>query len=117
MFVEVGDQAQIGNPFETARSFFKILQYGTVAVLGAEDETVKRVPVLIISWTYPALVPSKIFVGVCVKTNVCADMLYPFYSFVIEILLRNFLVHLNILIDDGLGYSQVALIATTPRTI
>ena len=87
MFVEVGDQAQIGNPTETARSFFRILQYGTVAVFGgvAEADTVKRVPVLIISWTYPAFVPSKIFVGVCVKTNVCAGVLYPFYSFVIEI--------------------------------
>ena len=87
LYVEVGDQAQIGNPTETARSFFRILQYGTVAILGAvlEDDTVKRVPVLIISWTYPAFVPSKIFVGFCVKTNVCAGMLYPFYSFVIKI--------------------------------
>ncbi len=51
MFVEVGDHAHIGNPTETARSFFKILQYGTVEVSGAvlEDDTVKRVPVLIIS--------------------------------------------------------------------
>ena len=49
MLVEVGVHAHIGNPAETARSFFKILQYGTVEVLGAEDDTVKRVPVLIIS--------------------------------------------------------------------
>ena len=51
MLVEVGVHAHIGNPTETARSFFKILQYGTVAVSGAveEDDTVKRVPVLIIS--------------------------------------------------------------------
>ena len=51
MLVEVGVHAQIGNPADTDKSFFKILQYGTVAVLGAvlEDDTVKRVPVLLIS--------------------------------------------------------------------
>ena len=38
-------------------------------------------------------------------------------TFVLTILLRHFLVPLNILIDDDLGYSQVALIVTTPRTI
>jgi hypothetical protein len=40
MSVEVGVHAHIGNPFETARSFFKILQYGTVAVFGAVAEVV-----------------------------------------------------------------------------
>ena len=51
IFVAVGAQAQIGNPAETDKSFFRILHYGTVLGSGAvlEAETVKRVSLPMIS--------------------------------------------------------------------